>query len=615
MNLDELTPLEFVELMNMEDLRAVEAVGTQGREIARAIEIITERLRTGGRLIYVGAGTSGRLGVLDAAECPPTFSSPPGQVIGIIAGGQEALTRAIEGAEDHPEFAHRDLATLNLSVKDVLVGIGTSGRTPYVVGAMEYARAQGAFVIGFSCNVESEISSGADLSIAPIVGPEVLSGSTRLKAGTATKLVLNMLTTGAMVRLGKTYGNLMVDLRATNSKLRARSNRIVRTFTGVSAEEADDLLARCGGELKTALVMHRGQLAPEQARIVLEAAGGSVRAALERSENEQNKSASPADNLCIGIDGGGTHTVALLVKNGGFPLADEAILGRGEAGPSNTHAVGATAALDALDDAVSRAFAVAKLPRGPVAAACLGLAGAGRAEDQRLIQGWAGRVNLARHIQVTTDAELLLAAGTPDNWGLAVVAGTGSIAYGRSQDGGVARAGGWGYLLGDEGSGYAIVMAALRAAVRVEDVSGSPTALAQRLSQAMEIQTVQQLVPQLYGGKWSRASLAALAPVILQAASTGDPAAATIVDNAAGELAETVRAAAAKLFPSTRAVPLALSGGLFLGSSDYRTKVVDHLKRRGVSIDAVTVVTEPALGAVRLAALQLQSSVFRRGSV
>src|SRR5262249_50698412 len=270
----------------------------------------------------------------------------------------------------------------------------------------------------------------------------------------------------------------------------------------------------------------------------------------------------PVNDLCIGIDGGGTHTVALLVRNSGFPIPDEAILGRGEAGPSNIHAVGTTAALAALDDAVARAFAAAKLPRGPVRAVCLGLAGAGRPEDQRLAQEWAERSRLATHIQVTTDAELLLASGTPDDWGLAVVAGTGSIAYARSPEGHVARAGGWGYLLGDEGSGYAIAMAALRAAVRAEDVSARPTPLAQQLFHAMGIQTIQELVPQVYGGNWTRTALATLAPLVLEAASAGDPAAATIVDNAADDLAETAAAATIKLFPSSRAIPVALSGGL-----------------------------------------------------
>jgi N-acetylmuramic acid 6-phosphate etherase len=211
MNLDELTPLQFVHLMAAEDARVVPAVASQAEAVARAIEVIADRLRQGGRLVYAGAGTSGRLGVLDATECPPTFSAPPGLVIGLIAGGPQALTQAVEGAEDHPEFAARDLDALGLSDRDVLVGIATSGRTPYVLGALAHARRLGAFTIGLACNADAELIGQADLAITPVVGPEVLSGSTRLNAGTATKLVLNMLSTGAMVRLGKTFGNLMVD--------------------------------------------------------------------------------------------------------------------------------------------------------------------------------------------------------------------------------------------------------------------------------------------------------------------------------------------------------------------------------------------------------------------
>src|SRR5262245_40318901 len=245
-NLDQMSPLDVVRLMNAEDARVIPAVGSQEAAIARAIEVIADRLRQGGRLIYVGAGTSGRLGVLDAAECPPTFNSPPEQVQGLIAGGTTALTRAVEGAEDRPELGGQDLDAIPLRSHDVVVGIATSGRTPYVLGAVQHARKLGAFTIGLSCNPDAELLPLVDLPITPVVGPEVVSGSTRLKAGTATKLVLNMLSTGTMVQLGKTFGNLMVDLRATNTKLRARSNRIVRTLTGVTAEEADALLQQCG---------------------------------------------------------------------------------------------------------------------------------------------------------------------------------------------------------------------------------------------------------------------------------------------------------------------------------------------------------------------------------
>jgi N-acetylmuramic acid 6-phosphate etherase len=279
--IDALSAIEIVRLMNAEDAKVAEAVAREAEPIARAVEAIAERLRAGGRLIYVGAGTSGRLGVIDAAECPPTFNTPPEQVVGIITGGPGAVFRAVEGAEDHPEFAVADLRAIGLSGRDVLVGIATSGRTPYVLAALEYARSQGAYAVGLTCNGDSELARHSDLSITPIVGPEVISGSTRLKAGTATKMVLNMLTTASMVLLGKTYGNLMVDLRATNTKLVARSQRIVMTLTGLGQKEAEEILARCDGELKTAIVVGLRSIDPEAARRRIEQAGGHLRRALE----------------------------------------------------------------------------------------------------------------------------------------------------------------------------------------------------------------------------------------------------------------------------------------------------------------------------------------------
>jgi N-acetylmuramic acid 6-phosphate etherase len=281
--IDTLSPLEIVRLMNAEDVGVAEAVGREAEPIARAIETIAQRLRAGGRLIYLGAGTSGRLGVLDATECPPTFSTPPEMVVGVIAGGAAALTRAVEGAEDRPELAVADLRQVNLSGGDVLVGIATSGRTPYVIAGLRYARQVGAAAIGLACNDGSALAEAADLMITPVVGPEVISGSTRLKAGTATKLVLNMLSTGTMVLLGKTYGNLMVDLKATNTKLVARSRRIVAMLTGLTEAEAEEQLSRCGGELKTAVVAHRHGVTAEVARELLAQAGGQLRVALDPS--------------------------------------------------------------------------------------------------------------------------------------------------------------------------------------------------------------------------------------------------------------------------------------------------------------------------------------------
>ena len=284
--IDTLSPLEIVRLMNAEDAKVAEAVGREAETIARAVEVIAERLRAGGRLIYIGAGTSGRLGVLDATECPPTFSTLPEMVVGLIAGGYTALTRAVEGAEDHPEFAVADLQKISLRPGDVVVGIATSGRTPYVIGGLEYAREVGAAAIGLACNDGSALAGSADLMITPVVGPEVISGSTRLKAGTATKLVLNMLTTGAMVLLGKTYGNLMVDLKATNTKLVARTRRIVAELTGLSEDAAEAQLARCGGELKTAVVAQQHGVSAEAARELLARGNGQLRVALETAPQD-----------------------------------------------------------------------------------------------------------------------------------------------------------------------------------------------------------------------------------------------------------------------------------------------------------------------------------------
>jgi N-acetylmuramic acid 6-phosphate etherase len=243
--------------------------------------VIAHRLSHGGRLIYIGAGTSGRLGLLDAAECPPTFRSDPSQVVGIIAGGLSAMFKAVEGAEDSQTLAAEDLQKLNLSSDDVVVGIATSGRTPYVLGGLDYARSVGAYTIGLACNRDSALRTRADVSIIPVVGPEVLSGSTRMKAGTATKMVLNMLTTGAMVLMGKTYGNLMVDMNASNSKLLERAKRIVCTLTELAADEAASLLATCNGEVKTAITSYRLGVTPEEARVILHATNGHLRAALE----------------------------------------------------------------------------------------------------------------------------------------------------------------------------------------------------------------------------------------------------------------------------------------------------------------------------------------------
>jgi N-acetylmuramic acid 6-phosphate etherase len=280
-DLDGLTALEIAQLINSEDAKVAAAVAEQMGVIAQAIDVIAERLERGGRLIYFGAGTSGRLGVLDAVECPPTFNTNPWQVVGIIAGGYTALTTAVEGAEDRPELAVEDLKNVRLTDGDVVCGIATSGRTPYVVGGLEYAQSVGAFTLGLSCNRASKIAAHCNICITPVVGPEIVSGSTRMKAGTATKLVLNMLSTGAMIRLGKTFGNLMVDLRASNTKLADRARRIVKAVTNLTDPEAERLLKDSNGEVKTAIIRHYTGHSPAEARQLLSASHGHLKKALE----------------------------------------------------------------------------------------------------------------------------------------------------------------------------------------------------------------------------------------------------------------------------------------------------------------------------------------------
>ena len=277
-SIDLATPLEIVDLINAEDSSVPAAVATQREQIARALEIAERCFRAGGRLFYVGAGTSGRLGVLDASECPPTFGSDPEMVQGIIAGGLPALTRAQEGAEDIVENGAKEMDAHGVGSNDFVVGIAASGTTPYVGAALERAKQLGASTAVVACSPPPpDLVARLDVAIVPIVGPEVVTGSTRMKAGTATKLVLNMITTGAMIRLGKTYGNLMVDLRATNNKLVDRSQRIVVEVCGISRQEAQSLLERAGKSVKTAIVMQKKNVGREEAERLLAENGGVIR--------------------------------------------------------------------------------------------------------------------------------------------------------------------------------------------------------------------------------------------------------------------------------------------------------------------------------------------------
>ncbi len=279
-DIDLMSSLEIVGTINAEDHAVADAVSKTLPQVAQAVDAIVTAFNAGGRLIYIGAGTSGRLGVLDASECPPTFGVPPTMVVGLIAGGLDALVNASEGAEDRTDKGASDLAAINLSALDVVVGIAVSGRTPYVIGALNYAKSVGARTVALTCNPDSAIAAMADISIAPVVGPEAITGSTRMKSGTAQKLVLNMLSTASMVRIGKTYGNLMVDMIASNQKLVARAARIVSQATGATLAEAEAALAKAGNHSKLAILMILTGDDADTARQKLTAAGGVLRRAI-----------------------------------------------------------------------------------------------------------------------------------------------------------------------------------------------------------------------------------------------------------------------------------------------------------------------------------------------
>ena len=281
MDLDMMAPLEIATVMNQEDRNVPLAIEKALPQIAETIAAVEDAFRQGGRLFYIGAGTSGRLGVLDASECPPTFGVDPGMVVGLIAGGDKALRFPIEGAEDSGEMCVADLKEHNLNAKDVLVGIAASGRTPYVLGGLEYAKSLGCKTAAIACNQDSEVGKAADIAIEVEVGPEVLTGSTRLKSGTAQKLIVNMISTGAMVRIGKAYHNLMVDVVQSNEKLQVRAENIVMEATGVERSVARETIDAANGSVKTAITMILAGCGKDEALARLEKAGGKVRQAIK----------------------------------------------------------------------------------------------------------------------------------------------------------------------------------------------------------------------------------------------------------------------------------------------------------------------------------------------
>ena len=284
MNIDSMSTLEMVRTINHEDQKVATAVGQQDQQIARAIDAAAKRYQQGGRLIYVGAGTSGRLGVLDAAELVPTYGIKPERAVGLIAGGKQAMLQAVEGAEDDLELGQQDLRRLHLSAKDTVIGLAASGRTPYVVGSLDFANEVGALTIAIACVPNAVISSHAEIGIEAVVGPEVITGSTRMKAGTAQKMILNMISTGVMIKQGKVYQNVMIGVQPTNAKLIDRACRIISTTTGVSTSEAMTALHNSANDVSVAIIMIETGRSKADARDLLAKANGNVAAVLQANK-------------------------------------------------------------------------------------------------------------------------------------------------------------------------------------------------------------------------------------------------------------------------------------------------------------------------------------------
>ncbi|KAK2590568.1 hypothetical protein QQS21_011750 [Conoideocrella luteorostrata] len=486
--IDRVSTEQLCRIFHREDSRVPAAVEPCIPVIAQTIDVLSERVRSGGRVFYIGAGTSGRLGVLDASEIPPTYSASSDQFVALIAGGDHALRHAKEGAEDSRPGAEADLKARHFDPQvDSLIGIASSGRTPYVLGGLHYVRSIGGVTVGLVCTEPSAVGSegNADFLIAAVTGPEVVTGSTRMKAGTATKLVLNMISSGIMIRLGKTYGNLMVDLRATNIKLQHRARNIIRFIGGPSCthsdDELDEVLQACRGSVKLAAAAVFLNVPVAEAEQRLHRNRGVLAKVFEEHERQKvaNGEMLDDDGLVLCVDAGGTSCKAVVMSKDG-------VSGSGVAGPCNVSSVGLDAAVTAISEAIQEATDNCPVTRGrkfpsiTFEAAWVGIAGNDRPALATSIHNAVSelvKLPPGKKPKVTTDVDLLSASASTEpgvDSAIVLVSGTGSVAmsFKRAGEGfeRTARVGGWGHLLGDDGSGYGIGREAIRNALREIDV-------------------------------------------------------------------------------------------------------------------------------------------------
>ncbi|KAI9285214.1 hypothetical protein BC943DRAFT_323816 [Umbelopsis sp. AD052] len=607
-NIDSISTRELLEIINDEDAYVPVAVRKELDSISKAIDQIYPRMLAGGRLIYVGCGTSGRLGVVDASECPPTYSADPDQVIGWMAGGDAAIRKAAEGVEDSYEKGDQDMEQFSITENDTLVGIAASGRTPYVLGSVAHAKKRHALTVGISFNKGIALEDAVDVMISPVCGPEVVTGSTRMKAGTATKLVLNMLSTGVMIRLGKTLGNLMVDVKASNEKLIARSRRIVKMAVGSEGHlpgsqdsvvmddtKIDQLMQACNGQVKLSILVCMTGLSVADAILLLERNNGVLRSALEEQKQFKKPTAKDEKPLesnarYIAIDCGGTKMAAVSLDESGK------VVGQGQI-PSTNFATTPLSVFISNIEKVTRLAcgSVNRLPN--FEAIWIGSAGCDASESQiQLKQELAKLLNVIddSKIRVTNDVDLL-ASGLGGKEGAVLVAGTGSIAI-RYADSGerIQRSGGLGYLVGDEGSGWDIGRAAIQHTGCVIDERCSPTDLSKRVLSELGCTDRTQFIQSVYNGDESsrKARIVKLAQIVLACAQEGGcTTSLEILTHAATNLSRIAQSVL------QQGDTLVLGGGLLTGSLFYQESVIQNLTKEGITLDKLVVVDNAAMSA------------------
>ncbi|KAK5164507.1 uncharacterized protein LTR77_009713 [Saxophila tyrrhenica] len=619
-SIDKASTQDLCRIINNEDATIPGAVQTCIPTIAAAIDALTPRVRAGGRVLYVGAGTSGRLGVLDASEIPPTFSALPSQFVALIAGGDVALRSAQEGAEDSVEGAVKDLEALEINGElDSLIGIAASGRTPYVLSSLAFAKAKGCVTVGIACSAPSPMSEcgHVDFMVDAVTGPEVVAGSTRMKAGTATKLILNMISTGVMIRTGKTFGNIMIDVKSTNVKLQMRARRILRHICGDRClafdGEIDQILEEADRSVKLAAAKLMLDVSINEARQRLENANGVLADLLIDAESGLNNAVTPEERepyvLCV--DGGGSKGRAVVANRHGQ-------LGRGEAGPCNPNDLGIEGAVAAIALAIENAISSHPEAKGSrvsdvhfvESAICIAgidrepLQSRMRMEMVRLLGETSGA-----NMYTMNDLELLASIAGREHAATEVVvlvAGTGSVAMRyRLADGRcvrIARAGGWGALLGDEGSGFDVGRKAIRLALQEQDVVESTHGpkngavkdpLHELLTSHFRSKGASQdqhnlLDRVLVEPSGSAASpsdtkrrVAACAQLVLDSIDSS-PQARMIVDSAAADLGNLARASCSRSDGAKEDRVLVLAGGL-MHSTHFRKELVSRLVADGIA--------------------------------